>query len=412
MHRKYKAAAIFNGLTFLPEDSVLVTQMSGKIIDIVPESEAGEGIENINGIISPGFINAHCHIELSHLHQKFPKHTGLVEFVQQVIFGRAATDEFKSAAMQNAVATMGAEGIVAVGDICNTTDSISLKKKSKLYWHNFIEVSGFVDAGAQKRLDEAKIVLDTFKEELSIASNKVVGNPPLGGGGAASSTLSPHAPYSVGRKLFSLLNESTADQLISIHNQEAAAENKLYKEKRGDFLNLYKKLNIDIKDFNAPGMRSLPAWLSYFYNGQKILSVHNTFTNQGDIDFVKTFFPNFNKSEKFVFCICPNANLYIENKLPPVNLLRKNDVTIALGTDSLASNDQLSILAEMKTIATNFPQISLEEILQWATLNGAKALGITEFFGTLQKGFRPGLVGIEHLENGKLVENTTARKLI
>ena len=92
------------------------------------------------------------------------------------------------------------------------------------------------------------------------------------------------------------------------------------------------------------------------------------------------------------WCVCINANLYIENALPPIELIRNNQCKIVLGTDSLASNDALSIVAEMKKIKQHFPSIPLSEILQWATLNGAAALQLEQALGSFEKGKTPGVV--------------------
>ena len=73
-------------------------------------------------------------------------------------------------------------------------------------------------------------------------------------------------------------------------------------------------------------------------------------------------------------------------------MLRASGVPIVVGTDSLASNNQLNIVAELKTIRKNFPHISIAELLQWATVNGAKALNVEGFIGSFRKGRRPGIV--------------------
>ena len=358
----------------LGEGNVLITKTDGSIEAIVPFTEAGEDIQLLEGIVSPGFINAHCHIELSHFKGTVPQHTGLVAFVQEVMTRRhQKTEEEKQAAMQSAAKELYESGSVAVGDICNTTDSIPLKKNSPLYWHNFIEVSGFTDAAAQARLSGAEKIYESF-----INSPK---------------SLVPHAPYSVSKTLFGLLNSHFAKQIISIHNQEALAENQLYEDKSGGFLTLYKNFGIDIADFMPTGRSSLQSWLPYFANQQKIISVHNSFTSQEDIDFAKN---------KLTYCLCPNANLYIENVLPPVEMLMKNDCDIVLGTDSYASNHQLNIMSEINTIQQYFPGIALATILQWATQNGAKALGIEDRFGSFEKGKKPGLVLIQDGEAKKL----------
>ena len=261
-------------------------------------------------------------------------------------------------------------GTVAVGDICNTTDSIFLKSKSRLYWHNFIEISGFTEEGAKKRFLEAEQIASVFNKQLMRA------------------VVSPHSPYSVSKKLFEFINSATENKLISIHNQESHEENELYNNKSGGFLKLYENLGIDISSFHAMGKSSFQTWLSYFTKGQKIISVHNTFTKTSDLRHSMFNFPHSN----LFFCFCPNANLYIENTLPPVETFMKNNCNIVLGTDSYASNTALNIYQEIKTMQLAFPKIPLHIILQWATLNGATALGIDNTYGSFDKGKRPGIV--------------------
>lgn len=364
----------------LPAGQVLITTEDGIIKNIVSEKEAGDNIEILDGILCPGFVNCHCHIELSHMKGKLPEHTGLVNFVQQVMTSRQANDEEKNEAMMAAAAELYDSGTVAVGDICNTADSILLKTNSPIYWHNFIEVSGFVDSAAEQRLQSAEAILDRFKNELPADKDH-------------QSTLSPHAPYSVSKKLFQLLNEQTADQRISIHNQEAAAENKLYTNKEGDFLNLYKNFGIDISGFDPTGKTSLQSWLPYFNNNQSIISVHNSFISEADIAFVKAH------KKELSYCLCINANQYIENTFPPLPMLMANNVNIVLGTDSYASNGQLNIMEEIKTIQKFFPGIPLAIILQWATINGAATLGIENKYGSFEKQKQPGIVLINANSN-------------
>ncbi len=374
--RKIKADDIFTGTAFTGVGQVLITDETGIVKAIVPEQEAGENVETVEGILCPGFINAHCHIELSHLKDKIPQRTGLVDFVQTVMTQRGATAEEKADAMQNAELELYSSGTVAVGDICNTADSVELKKSSKIYWHNFIEISGFVEAGAQKRFDDANQILDIFNSLLI----------------THQSSLSPHAPYSVSQKLFSLINAATSGELISIHNQESKAENELYENKSGDFLRLYKNFGIDISSFAASGKSSLQTWLPYFTNHQRVISVHDTFTTEADLRHLSfiTHHPS------LFFSLCANANLYIENALPPIEMLIKNNCNIIIGTDSYASNTQLNIFEEIKTLRKHFPQIALETILKWATLNGATALGIESKFGSFDKGKQPGVVLINN----------------
>lgn len=234
----------------LPAQNVLITKSDGTIEAIVSTAEAGDDIETLDGILSPGFINAHCHIELSHFKGMIPEKTGLVNFVQQVMSRRnEKSEEEKQSAMQAAVEELYQSGTVAVGDICNTTESLFIKKSSPIYWHNFIEVSGFVDAAAQKRLEVAEEIFRQFRaNQQLITSNQ------------QPATLSPHAPYSVSKTLFELINGKTVGEIITIHNQETAAEDELYKTKSGDFLQLYKNFGIDIDSFQPTAKPSLQSW--------------------------------------------------------------------------------------------------------------------------------------------------------
>lgn len=342
----------------------------GIVVDVVEAADAGDDVQELTGWLSPGFVNAHCHIELSHLKGAIPQHTGLPAFVQQIVQGREAEQVVIETAMAAAASELYETGTVAVGDICNTTHSIAMKQQSPLYWHNFVEVSGFIDATAASRLAAAEAVLGAFKAA----------------GFENSSSLVPHAPYSVSRTLFQLINEKTAGQIISIHNQETRAENELFELGTGGFLTLYDQLGIDISGFHPTGASSLQSWIASFNNSQQIISVHNTFTNAADLEIAKHIQH---------FCVCIQANLYIENSLPPLLLLQQQHRNMVVGTDSLASNTSLNIWNELQTIREHFPTIPLEILLQWATSNGAAALNISDRFGSFEKGKKPGLVLID-----------------
>ncbi|MFN8242583.1 MAG: amidohydrolase family protein [Ferruginibacter sp.] len=418
MYRKFRADHLFTGHSLLPANMVLITDEEGRVTDLVDAGAAGGGVEYFPGLLTPGFVNAHCHLELSHLKGLIPEHTGLVPFVQQVMAQRNRPEEMMQQAMQDACAEMWQGGIVAVGDICNTAHSIPAKLNSPIRWHNFIEITGFVERNAEKRLADARLIQEAFFK--SATSSRV---PAI--------TLSPHAPYSVSGRLFDLLDVATAGQLISMHSQETADENLFFEKKQGGFLQLYQQLGIDISHFSPPGKTSLQSTWPHLSQGQSVILVHNTFISQEDIDFVSgsqlssancqqpmandqpvTLNPQpATSAPQPIFCLCPNANLYIENRLPPVALLRKNNVLIVLGTDSYASNWQLSILEEMKTLQQGC-SLPLPELLKWATLNGAIALRMSEQLGSFDKGKTPGIVWVDQLEGLQLSAASASRRIL
>ncbi len=372
LYRKLTANYIFSGYEILPMPAVLITDESGKVIDLVEPSQAGDGIEYLEGILSPGFINAHCHLELSHLRSQIARHTGLVDFVSQIIATRQGANELIYEAIGHAEQEMINNGIVAVGDICNTDYTVPQKKKERLYYHNFIEVSGFPPSVADIRFSRIENLLHAF---TAISSHN---------------SIVPHAPYSVSEKLMQMVAGYPGNNLLTMHNQESAEENSLFTSGSGAFMELYRQLGIETGFFKAPGMSSLQYMLPMFKHFRPLILVHNVHTSAGDMDFAKKYFES--EQQRLFFCLCPNANLYIGGELPNIKLMMEKGLNIVLGTDSLASNDQLDVYAEMKTLRTYFPDLPLATMLQWATSNGAEALGILDRYGSFGKGKKPGVL--------------------
>lgn len=372
---KFKADKLFDGYRFLDDDKVLITDDDGVVQDIVAGTEAGNDVQQFSGILSPGFINCHCHLELSHMKGLIPERTGLGKFVLNVVQQRHFPDEEILQAIEKAEDEMLANGIVAVGDICNNALTVAQKTKGRMYYHNFIEASGFLPQIAQQRFERS---VGFFKEyamnySIPVESNSIV----------------PHAPYSVANELWELIIHFPGNHLFTIHNQETAAENEWFINKQGEFAEMYAAMNIDASFFKPYGKSSLQTYLSKFLSNQSVILVHNVHTSEEDILFAK------DSGKQLHWCLCPNANQYITGQLPDIDLMIKHGCEIVLGTDSLASNHQLSILEEMKTIQQHFPHIEMETMLQWATSNGAKALQMYSLLGSFEKGKRPGVTLLE-----------------
>ncbi|NOT51662.1 MAG: amidohydrolase family protein [Chitinophagaceae bacterium] len=380
--KKFRADKLFDGYRFIEDDKALITTEDGVIEAIVPLTEAGDDVQKLNGILSPGLINCHCHLELSHLKDVIPPHTGLIEFLCSVVTKRDFSPEIIQQEMIKAEKEMCDNGIVAAGDIGNTADTAIVKSKSKIQWQNFVEVLSFTDEKADENFDHYKKVANSLEAQLQTSNIK------------HRTSLVPHAPYSISPKTFQLINEATKGQVISIHNQEHPAEDELYKTGGGDYLKLFQIFGIDRSPFPVTGKSSIRSVLPYFNNGQTILLIHNTFMPEEDIVWANEYAAT--TGLKLVYCICINANLYIENKVPPIDLLIKHNCHIVLGTDSYSSNWQLSITKEIESIHKHFPHIPLETILQWATSNGAKAFRWDDQFGNFKKGIKPGVVLIEN----------------
>jgi cytosine/adenosine deaminase-related metal-dependent hydrolase len=373
-------------------NGVIIVDDAGKILKLDDKRNYDDSeLEYHEGVIVPGFVNTHCHLELSHMEGQIDTGKGLIAFITDVVTKRAADAE----EIQTAIATQEAEmiknGIVAVGDISNLTDTFAQKAKGNLYYSTFVEFFDlFQEANTQAEFDKYKAVYDAL--ETSEKSKK---------------SIVPHAPYSVSKPLFAMLKDANiAGEIISIHNQELAAENELFEHKTGGFLDFYKGFGMSVEAIEKTGKSSIHYALEQMNPAHKTLFVHNTKTNSADIKAAHEW-----GGDKVYWATCPNANLYIENSLPDYRLFLDTNANVTIGTDSLTSNWQLCILDEMRTISKYQSYIPFDILIRWATINGAEALGFEKQLGSIEVGKTPGL-NLLNLDNDmKITAETVVTKL-
>ncbi len=380
--------------TFL-RDSYIELLENGEIsaiIDTGGKLSEIAGLEFYNGILCPGFVNAHCHIELSHLSGSIPPHCGLPKFISEVVHSRAASEDEKRRAMQTADLYMQKSGIVAVGDISNTADSFAIKQKSPIHYHSFIEVFG-TSVRARDNFEKAQLIYDQYTEHLALS-------------------IVPHAPYSVHPQLFALIAEHAFRNgtIQSIHNQETPSENQMFLDRSGELFESLSQTGFDYTWLEGGFQSSLTYLLPKLLQGNNTLFIHNSFSSVSDLnDALQTF-----GQDKCYFVLCPLSNLYIEDTLPQVRQFLPYSNNICIGTDSLASNTKLSIIEELKCLQNSFPEIPLTELLQWATINGARALEMQKKIGSFEVGKTPGIILLENidLKNKKLLDKTSVKVLV
>jgi cytosine/adenosine deaminase-related metal-dependent hydrolase len=389
--KSFKADYVFPVCADPIKNGVVTVDDSGKILSVTESSDHSSQntpIQQLSGIICPGFINTHCHTELSHLKDKIKPGGGLVSFIKEILSLRNADSALIHDGAEQANQQMYDNGIVAVGDISNTNATVDVKAKSQLYYHTFVEMLGFLPEKAEEVFNNALALAEEFKPQTV--------------------SVTAHAPYTASKELFKLIkrHSDSGNNLLSIHNQECEDENKFYRYKLGGFIDLYEHLGINIDYFRPQARNSLQSIIPLLTNRQKILLVHNTCTNLKDIYFIKRF------DRKINWCFCPNANLYIEKRLPKIDLFVNQGLNITLGTDSLASNDKLCIMSEMRTLQSKTPSLSLNTLMEWGTINGAKFLGIDDDKGTIEAGKTPGLNLLTGLDGFKLTLESKVTKLI
>ena len=337
------------------------------------------GVEFRSGLLCAGFVNAHSHIELAYLRGAIAEGGGFAAFAESI--GRVRdsySEEERLFAIAEADVAMWQEGVDAVGDIVNGEISFATKATSKIYYHNFAEVFGLRACNLERQ-------------------RKLLKYP--------HTSLSPHSTYSVQDAPFREVCGQACEQPLSIHFLETEDEAKLYCGE-GSLHEWYKTVGFecDFLHYASPAERIVAS----VSKDRNVLLVHNCAVTPHDIETITNHF-----SKPVSWALCPRSNAYISGIEPcSVELLRMagNNINICIGTDSLSSNWSLSMVEELKM----FRNVPLDELLRWATINGAKALGIADKYGSIEVGKRSGIVNLTgvDLTNFKLTEQTRAVRVL
>ena len=359
---------------------------TGEIL-AVGACESGE--EVAEGALAPGFVNAHCHVELSHLHKKFVKGSGMAGFIDQINALRDwAGRERKQELVKEWMDKMWNDGVSAMADISNDDSSFDVKASHNMYTRTFLEVFG-----SEPHMCEG--VMADVTALQAVADEAGIDAAPT-----------PHSCYTMSPQL---LSESAAAGLkrgyISYHSQESQEEEDLLLTGTGAMYE--NRVRNGMSTPPVTGESSLKYFIQRLAQvheapyDEHILLVHNVCLSQDDVDAAKKVMNN------VWWAICPLSNIFIHNALPPIPLMRKNGLSIALGTDSLSSNDDLDMVAEMICLHANFPEVPMTEILTWASLNGAKFLSKEAELGSLEKGKKPGIVRISGIDETGFVTSAS-----
>ena len=362
---------------------------------IVGVGACTEGESVCPGALAPGFVNGHCHIELSHLHGKFRKGTGMAGFIDQINELRDwAGREEKIRLVKIWMDKMWKAGVSAMADISNDDASFEVKKSHDMYTRTFLEVFGSEPHMCEGVMAEVTS-LNELADEIGI-----------------DAAPTPHSCYTMSPELLSASAAAgLAKGFLSYHSQESQEEEDLLRSGSGAMYENRKRSGMSTPP--VTGESSLKYFIQRLAVAadapyeQHILLVHNVCLVQDDIDAAKE------KMKNVYWAICPLSNIFIHNALPPVALMRENGLDIMLGTDSLSSNDDLDMVKEMHCLHANFPEVPMAEIITWATINGARFLSKEAVLGSLEAGKRPGIVRIDNLdEHGCVTAVSSSERII
>ena len=346
------------------------------------------------GAIVPGFVNAHCHVELSHLHKKFRKGTGMAGFIDQINELRDwAGNDVKAKLVQEWMDKMWNDGVSAMADISNDESSFDVKKAHKMYTRTFLEVFG----------SEPEMCDGVMKEVTTLNS--------LADAAGIDAAPTPHSCYTMSPQLLSASAAAGLDRgFLSYHSQESQEEEDLLLSGSGAMYENRKRSGMSTPP--VTGESSLKYFIDRLAEAkpapyeEHILLVHNVCLSQDDIEAAKAVMNN------VYWAVCPLSNIFIHNALPPIPLMVENRLKVLVGTDSLSSNDDLDMVKELYCLHTNFPEVSMTTLLEWACLNGAEFLK-QDALGSLVAGKKPGVVFISNVDgNGNLTADSRSERII
>ncbi len=349
----------------------VVTIHGGRIVAVGPAALDAPVRELGNVAILPGLVNAHTHLEFSDLAAPLgTSGTNLPDWIGDVLAHRRAATGAGFAAICRGLAESLAAGTTTLGEIATTdwrtADALPVERPTTVMFHEAI-------GPTPPRAQAAAAAAEAFVS-APLTDEKILPG------------LSPHAPYTVHPRLLTALVELSRERQIplAMHLAESREELELLNRKSGPFRELLEK--VGAWDSSA-GMRlsCVLDYLTELARAHRSLVIHGNYLNDGEIGFLA------DHASHMSVVYCPRTHAYFAQEPYLLARMLEAGVAMALGTDSRASNPDLSVLEEVKAAAAAHPDVPREALVRMATLGGARALGLADRIGTLEEGKRADL---------------------
>jgi cytosine/adenosine deaminase-related metal-dependent hydrolase len=356
----------------LLDDAVVQIADDGAIVAVRGATPADPPA--LDGLILPGLVNAHTHLELSGLEGRVPGGEGLTRWVGKLIRERktALTPEERVQTMRDAAGKLAAYGTMGVSDINNGADS----------------GEALVEHGVSGIVQWELLTLDAQRLPLALWEAAEPHREVRGERGAAVVRPCPHAPYSTAPALIRacVKNSGTRRAPASLHIAEDREELAFVRDGSGAWAHFLDRAGVDWRWWQAPGGTPVEMLDQLGVLGPDLLLVHGVHLTPRDRSLLaKSGTP---------LVLCPRSNEHIGGELPDVPALLRTGVRLALGTDSLGSCPDLDVLGDAALLREAFPDVDPVVWLQLATRGGAEALAL-DLLGGIAVGKKPGLVLFE-----------------
>ncbi len=355
--------------------AVAVTGVKIHRVGLWCEMSAIPGVEKVidlgNAVIMPGLINTHTHLDLSNLHNRIKPTSNFTHWVFQVIGARMRwKDEDYVFSIEKGAKLSIESGVTTVADISNTGHAFSVLKKSPLRKVVYKEIISL-------KPGQAADIMKKLKEEL----------PQIKTDALLSVGLSPHAPYSVSRELYQAACGFAGESRLPVctHLAETQDEIEFLTKGTGNFPAFLRQIRALPDGWKPPGTTPVRYLNEMGVVNNRTLLIHCNYVSDEEIALIQ--------SAGASVAFCPGSHRFFGYTNHPVRRFLDAGINVGIGTDSLASNDSLSVLDELKYLSTNLA-LSPQTLISMATVNGAKAIGLESRVGQLREGFEADICGV------------------
>ena len=335
----------------------------------------GAVVEDLGAVaILPGLVNAHTHLELSWMRGQVAPGDSMPKWASSLMALRRTVSHEPPEPIVDAIVEVRKSGTCLVGDVTNTFAAYEPLLDSELSAALFRELLGFA---AENPLAVVQGARDQIAELTPVAWLRP--------------SIVPHAPYSVSPPLLRAIGDASRGKPLSVHLGESAQEVEFLRDGTGEWRALLESLGVWNRDWAPPACGPVDYLDRLGLVDANLIAVHGVQFSGADLDRLA--------AAGATVVTCPRSNRWTGAGVPPIERFYASGVRVAIGTDSLASVENLNLFAEMADVRRLAPSVPASRILHSATLAGAEALGFASELGSIEPGKRAQLIAV-HLPAG------------
>ncbi len=319
--------------------------------------------------IMPGLVNAHTHLELSWMRGMVPPSASMPAWAARLMSLRRGVASEPAAPIADAIREARASGTSLVGDVTNTLAAYDLLADSEIGGAVFRELLGFNAPDPDQAVAQVVAQLHALTPSSRLRASVV-----------------PHAPYSVSPALFRAIAAAAGAGAISVHLGESPDEMQFLRDGTGAWRELLGGLGAWNDRWEPPGCGPVEYLERLGVITPHLLAVHGTRLEDHELRRLA--------ASGATLVTCPRSNQWTGAGAPPVDRFYASGVRVAIGTDSLASVEDLNLFAELAAVRRLAPHVPAASVLESATLTGASALGFAGEFGSIDAGKRADLIAV------------------